>query len=467
MAIMGALTVFVIQLDIRYDQHRSMLKMTGEMAAVAVANERRLPQGADLGRWLNDLAFRYKLNDRNIMFMMDSEGRIIQQFPPSPPEEVEQLAFMRQEIMKDEPHIFALESYRDRSPFLVAVHPMAEDSGYMLLLLPEANLLQSFREFRVPRLILAFILILTGWGVIYVLTRRLVKPIQNIVEAAQQVVAGNYDMQLDKVHREREIFELMDVFQEMTDRLKWLESLRTQLLAGVTHELKTPVASISGLIQAVKAGVVTGQEADKFLGMSLKECRRLQKMVEDLLDFNSFAGNTMTVSAEACDLKALVPDIIERWRHGLDEDCPRISFEAEAEAGNWKTMTDPIRLEQIVINLLNNAKAAIGPAGELFISLSVDSTYYLIQVKDTGHGIPTEEQLDIFEPFYRGKRKKTKVRGLGLGLPFSRLIARSLGGDLVLSDSSPAGTVFTLQIPFRKLSYDFQYGISNRGSGVN
>lgn len=84
---------------------------------------------------------------------------------------------------------------------------------------------------------------------------------------------------------------MMHAMKAMADRLSRLKATRTQLLAGVTHELKTPVASISGLIQAVKEGVVSGAEADKFLDNSLKQADRLHKIIDDLLAFNSFAGN--------------------------------------------------------------------------------------------------------------------------------------------------------------------------------
>jgi len=233
----------------------------------------------------------------------------------------------------------------------------------------------------------------------------------------------------------------------MADRLHWLETLRTQLLACVTHELKTPVASISGLLQAMKDGVVSGEERERFLEVCLADSKRLQKMVSDLLEFNRFAGNAVAVVKETRDLPALVGEIAERWRDGQREADVRVEVETASDAADWRTRTDPGRVEQILVNLLNNARDAM-EGGVIAIRLLADSSRYRIQVRDTGHGIPREEQLDIFEPFYRGRQKQSKVRGLGIGLPFSRLIARSLGGDLVLTDSSPAGSTFTLLLPF-------------------
>lgn len=93
-----------------------------------------------------------------------------------------------------------------------------------------------------------------------------------------------------------------------------------------------------------------------------------------------------------------------------------------------------------MINLLNNAYHALGKDGSISVSLSKKA----IEVFDTGSGIPEEEQPYIFERFFRGEKKKLKIRGLGLGLPFSRMLAKALGADLILKSSSPRGTTFSI-----------------------
>jgi len=85
--------------------------------------------------------------------------------------------------------------------------------------------------------------------------------------------------------------------------------------------------------------------------------------------------------------------------------------------------------------------------GDITVRLARDSRHFVIEIRDNGHGVPPEEQLDIFEPFYRGKQKKARKGGLGIGLPFSHLVACSLGGELTLKDSGPAGSTFALLIP--------------------
>jgi signal transduction histidine kinase len=313
---------------------------------------------------------------------------------------------------------------------------------------PRVNLLRDFLQVRRQpyRVILMLTLMLSGYALVYAMTRRLVRPIREAADAAKQVIEGNYRVKLNADHEEEEIHELMASFGEMADRLRTLESLRTQLLAGVTHELRTPVTSISGLIQAVQDGVVGGEEAGQFLEICREECRKLERMVEDLLEFNRFSAGMIAIKPEPLDLLAAVTEITAKWRLSHKPEGVEIRIIADEQA-DWRMNTDRGRLEQTLVNLLNNALAALRPNGELRIRLNADPAAFRIQVEDTGLGIPAEEQPFVFEPFYRGKEKKMRVRGLGLGLPFSRLIARSLGGDLLLTHSGPEGTAFTLVLP--------------------
>ena len=114
-------------------------------------------------------------------------------------------------------------------------------------------------------------------------------------------------------------------------------------------------------------------------------------------------------------------------------------------------MADPLRLQQIMINLLNNAKQAIPGEGAIVVRVyKLDENDVAIDVQDNGTGIPLAEQDLIFERFYRGEEKKYKVRGLGLGLPFSRMLAKAMNGDLILKETSEQGTIFTIVL--RRLS---------------
>jgi signal transduction histidine kinase len=201
--------------------------------------------------------------------------------------------------------------------------------------------------------------------------------------------------------------------------------------------LKTPVTSISGLVQAVKDGIVSGDEQKEFLEITMKEVHRLQRMIEDLLDYNSLSAGAFSIRTEKTNMNELLKEIVHHWKITLNEE-----FDCKVILPNERIYkeTDPLRLQQILINLLNNAYQALGKNDSIIVSLSKNA----IDVQDTGSGIPEKEQPYIFERFFRGEKKKLKVRGLGLGLPFSRMLAKALGADLILKSSSPRGTTFSI-----------------------
>lgn len=445
--ILGLLAMYLFYRNAISAQYTAVKNMAGDLGAIANDNQGKLPEIPDMEKFLAHLAAGHNLQGRPIMFILDRDGHIVQQYPPVAPEETERMMTRIADIMSGDAHVIKLEARQGQEPYLVGAYPMTVESGFALYMAPERNALEGMFAFRYQRWMLLASFLFIGWGIVHVMTRRLIKPIQEAASAAKQIVAGNYKLQFRHDYKEKEIHELAHSFQEMADRLNRLEKLRTQLLAGVTHELKTPVTAISGLVQAVRGKVVEGEEAEVFLDHCMNECNRLQKMVQDLLDFNSFAAGNIHVHHERVDMQAMLTDVIERWSRVQERQSIEVKLEVSVSAADLRLLTDPNRIEQILINLLNNARDAIAAGGVVIVRLDTTDRYCHISVHDTGGGIPEAGQKDIFEPFYRGADKRTLVHGLGLGLPFSRMIARSLGGDLVLTHSSASGSIFELILP--------------------
>ncbi|MFD2672145.1 sensor histidine kinase [Marinicrinis sediminis] len=290
-------------------------------------------------------------------------------------------------------------------------------------------------------------MLLLGWATIYVVTKRLVRPIEEVAQAANEMKEGRYEIAIDQqMIKEKEVFEMMSAIQSMAEKLKELEALRTLLLAGVSHELKTPIAAISSLVQAVKDDVVQQEEKQEFLQLSIVETERLKRMVEDLLDFNGFATGALKAEIVTMSWTSFVQQVCQQWQmaHKRKQGVTvRSEFTHEVEVRG-----DPVRTQQMIFNLLNNASQASISDGPLDIRLYIHTDgKAALDVIDQGKGIAPEDLPYIFERFYRGKDKKHMVKGLGLGLPFSLMLANAQGGDLFVKETSASGTVFTLTIP--------------------
>lgn len=316
--------------------------------------------------------------------------------------------------------------------------------GYIVLLESKKNIAHVDQEYtQLAAVIIALALI--GTVAIHLLSRRLSKPIKGVAQAAQQIQNGDYNVALTNDVKEQEVYELIESFREMANRLKQLEATRTELLAGVTHELKTPVTSISGLLQAIKDGVVTGDDEKEFVKMALNETTKLKTMVGDLLAFNSFAVDAIPVHIQPYDINHYVQESVMQWMMAQPDD--KVTVDIDILHQEQTVQLDGVRFQQILTNLLTNAKQAMDGHGHIQLTIVELDDAVNILVKDTGKGIPIDEQPLVFERFYRGENKKYAIRGLGLGLALSKMMARSLKGDLQLVESTTRGTIFNIILP--------------------
>ncbi|MGZ4032616.1 MAG: sensor histidine kinase [Tumebacillaceae bacterium] len=286
---------------------------------------------------------------------------------------------------------------------------------------------------------------LGGWLVIYFLSRKLTSPLLQIAQAARSIADGGYDPALPDHVKEQEMQQLVTSFRNMAQRLKTLEMMRTELLAGVSHELRTPITSIRGMIQAVKTKVVTDSEAEEFLQISFDETKRLQKMVEELLDFSSLEAGNIPLQMKPVNMNELVEEVIQQL--SILPEFKDLVIERDLPAESTWALGDAGLLRQILLNLLNNSRQHSPAFAKIRIRLTEEPEQMMLDVQDQGNGIPEEEQPYIFERFYRGNSRHKKTRGLGLGLTISRLLARHHGGDLTLLESTPKGTTFRLTLP--------------------
>lgn len=358
------------------------------------------------------------------------------------------------DVIQSEETVQKLQLNEDSHSFYLVKAPISfnEDIiGWVVMVESEKKLAKVNQEYTLLAVMIISLAVL-GWGATYFLTKRLSRPIKEVAQAAKQVQKGEYQIHLPENSKAEEVHELVSSFKEMSNRLEQLESLRSELLAGVTHELKTPVTSISGLLQALNDGVVTGDEAKAFLEISLKETTKMRMMVEDLLAFNSFVANAVPLNLEEVSLNNVVETIVYSWNISLEEEVKGIKITTSLLETDEKVEIDVTRLEQIIVNLLNNAKQAIqlSNKGKIEVSALLNKNEVYIDIANDGPEIPLEEQNDIFERFYRGEGKKFRIRGLGLGLSLSKMIAQAMNGDLYLRKSDSERTVFRISLPREK-----------------
>jgi two-component system sensor histidine kinase BaeS len=313
-------------------------------------------------------------------------------------------------------------------------------AGALVVARPESALRSSWLELA-WKLALAFgIGIPVAGALVVYFSRRIVRPIESLTAAADEVAAGRYDIVLPERTGGSEVERLAARFGEMTAKLAESEELSRRFLMSVSHELRTPLTAIRGHVAALREGVVDEEEARRrSLEVIAEEAVRLERLVGDVLDLAKLDARRFALLREEVDMRALC----KRAYATFAEEARARDIEYKLSLGTDAVLiTDGDRVLQIVTNLLANALHWTPPGGRVDLDLGGRDGEVTVAVTDTGPGIPPEERERIFRPFRSGDGG-----GTGLGLTIARELALALGGRLELDSEPGRGSRFVFVLP--------------------
>lgn len=235
------------------------------------------------------------------------------------------------------------------------------------------------------------------------------------------------------------------VFHDISE-LKKLEQVRKDFVANVSHELRTPVTSIRGFSETLLDGAMKDPElCEKFLNIIFKESERLQSLIHDLLELSRLEQSHFQLDLQKVDLRETVEDVIELLKKKADEKEIHISTKF---TGDTILTTDPLRMKQVIINLINNGIAYTPSGGDIFVHVKEKSKVVELVISDTGIGISELELPRIFERFYRIDRARSRNSGgTGLGLAIVKHIIEAHQGQIDVTSTLGKGTTFTITLP--------------------
>lgn len=252
---------------------------------------------------------------------------------------------------------------------------------------------------------------------------------------------------ISNVHDYPDEEKVMVVFHDVT-RLKKLEMIRTDFVANVTHEIRTPLAAIIGYLETLQAGAIANtDDARRFLNIMLKQAERLNRLVEDLMTISKLELGDVKLNSE-----------IISFREMIDGVLPLLEAKAAAKQIRIENMVpehlppvrgDRDRLHQVLVNLLDNAVKFTPAGGLVRIEGEEGAEGVAIRVTDTGMGIPQEEIQRLGERFYRvDKTRSRELGGTGLGLSIVKHLMQAHGGRMGIASQWGKGTTVSLYFPF-------------------
>ncbi|HEV2067879.1 MAG TPA: ATP-binding protein, partial [Thermomicrobiales bacterium] len=248
---------------------------------------------------------------------------------------------------------------------------------------------------------------------------------------------------IEGVHERLGMVVLRDVSE-----LRRLESVRREFVANVSHELRTPLTSIRALVETLEAGAIEDEAISMdFLGRIVGEVDRLTELVEDLLDLARLEAGRTRLRYERVDPVELVRTGAERLRPQVER--ARLTLTMSHGDDLRKIDVDRTRIEQVLINLVHNAIKFTPSGGEIQVDVRQEAGRTRIRVADTGVGIAEDEQLRLFERFYKSDKARN-TGGTGLGLAIAKHIVQSHGGEISVESVVGEGATFTVSLPDRK-----------------
>jgi signal transduction histidine kinase len=219
-------------------------------------------------------------------------------------------------------------------------------------------------------------------------------------------------------------------------------------VANVSHELRTPLTAIKGLVETLRDGAVDDAGVrDRFLETVEGETDRLIRLVNDLLVLSRADSEALNLRREATDLGEVAGEVADRL--SPQAESRQVSIRVEASPGPHIALADPDRIDQVLVNLLDNAIKYSRPGGIVMLGVSGTSNRMIqVQVRDEGIGIPAADLPRIGERFYRSDKARSRtLGGSGLGLAIAEALVVAHGGNLFLESVEGEGTVVTFTLP--------------------
>ncbi|MGD9588231.1 MAG: sensor histidine kinase [Pyrinomonadaceae bacterium] len=235
------------------------------------------------------------------------------------------------------------------------------------------------------------------------------------------------------------------VFYDVT-QVERLEMIRQEFLSNISHELRTPLTSIMAFVETLEDGAIDDPENNRrFLATIRRNAERMHEMISDILELSFIESGKISIDTKSVRLKNLVDEVFTSLSTKAAAREVKLSNQIPAEA---RALADPVRLEQILTNLIDNAIKFNRTGGTVSVMSVESGPKTTIKVSDTGEGILPDHLPRVFERFYRADRGRTReVGGTGLGLAIVKHLVRLHGGDVSVDSTPGEGSVFTIELP--------------------
>lgn len=406
--------------ELLYDQGRKVAKEAAEVLYIGNPNSKSLA---------NDLQVLDKFLNAHI-WVVDSDGIIIALSGSSDKqllgrsldeEELKELA--KGQSIEAQGNFYGMLT----EPSLTVGYPVFVNGNFAGGVLVHASLLEiqkNFREIYSLTLWAILISVAIAYGILFIQIRRISNPIKEINEAAKVIAGGEFQKRLD-INTGDEIEELGRSFNNMAESLERIEENRRNLIANISHDLRSPMTSIRGFIEGIVDGTIPEEKRDHYLNIVLEESKRLIKITNELLELNNMQQGRVEIKKEAFELNETIRRKLISYERGITQKQLKVSFNMYDEKSF--VLSDQLLIERVLSNLMDNAVKFTPEKGSIEIKTINKGNSVCIEITNTGAEISAEELIKVWERFHKGDASRGAYKnGYGLGLAIVKEIINQL-----------------------------------------
>ena len=328
---------------------------------------------------------------------------------------------------------------RGGASYTEAAFPLNENE-VVLLAVPLDDVLANARVIKRTLLVAGGVALAISWLVGYLIAWYFTRRIRRLETAAERLADGDFETPIRDSGRD-EVGQLADAFDSMRSRLAVLDRARGEFIANASHELRTPLFSLGGFVELLDDEGMDPAVRRDFLAEMRDQIDRLTRLATDLLDLSRLDAGQLEVETASFDLRAAARLVVDEFRAVAESSGRELMLDGDT---GLYALGDDVRVQQIARAFVENAIRHTPPGTPIAVSVEARDGRAVLEVVDSGPGIPEEDQEHLFQRFYRAAGGKAS--GSGLGLAIASELATRMDATIEVT-SVPGRTVFTLKLP--------------------